>query len=406
MSKDALGKNIPCSLHSQDYQTKNEIHPTFSENSIQIKHAVQCSPAFRFHPIVFLYENVYCMMIWETTPTLLWIEIDGKPYYDDVCGVLRSDCPVHKVILPWDVLNKAKAYTVCYRLITKREPAFSETSEIQRVKYPFAPLPSDSSFTACQITDSHGRDDLAISAASFFPFDLLMLTGDLQNHMQTTEEYAHMYRIASALTKGTLPVLYARGNHDCRGAAAQKMPDFTPMPPTRAYYYLEFPHLSFLVLDCGEDKPDDHIEYGNTICFSAYRDREEQYLHALFSNEVPNMQQTRILISHTPFSDTKYPPFDIEIDRYKRWLSLLQTHYAPHLMISGHLHKAQISPIGGELDHKGQICPVVIGGDSPGHHAEKDEMSICHYTFSPDEIRIVFVNQRGETTDTYCVKIP
>lgn len=361
--------------------------------------------AFRYHPIVFLFERTYCIMLWENFPMTVSVEINGQIFYDDTCGVLCSSSPIHKILVPMEQLDAAGSYTISYKMVIKRVPAFTEISPDNRITYPFFPLPNGDSFTLCQISDSHAHDRLAVSAASYRPFDLLILSGDLQNEIQTTEDYAHMYRIASALTHGRLPVLYARGNHDCRGAAAEKIAEFTPALPTRAYYFSQLSNISFLVLDCGEDKPDDHAEYGGTVCFSAYREKQSVYLHALFDHAVPDTSKYRILISHTPFSYTDHPPFDIEQERYAQWLALLKAHYAPHIMICGHLHQAQFSPIGGTLDSKGQICPVVIGCDSPGHSPDGNKMSVCYYRFIKNTIEIELVDQDGKRTFLSTVEI-
>lgn len=56
--------------------------------------------ALRFHPIVFLYENQYRIMVWTAEPVLMWVQIGDQTYYDDACGVLRSTTPVHRMTVP------------------------------------------------------------------------------------------------------------------------------------------------------------------------------------------------------------------------------------------------------------------------------------------------------------------
>lgn len=361
--------------------------------------------ALRFHPIVFLYENQYRIMVWTVKPVLMWVQIGGQTYYDDACGVLRSATPVHRMTVPQQALDQAGSYTLYFRRIENREPYHADTKDAVSVTYPFFPIAPGSTVRACQITDSHGSDEVAVKAGEAEAFDLLLLTGDLQDHMQTTEEYAHMYRIASALAGGRIPVLYARGNHDCRGAAAELFDRYTPLDADRGYYYACAGDLCFLILDCGEDKPDTNDEYSGTICFAPYREMEESFLKNLLTaaDFPPRQNMLNLVISHTPFPYTKYPPFDIEVERYTRWLRMLKASFAPQLFISGHLHHAQFSPIGGELDCKGQICPLVVGSDSPGHGGDGSTMTVTFYRFSTDEITIRFINESHKIKEIHTI---
>ena len=58
------------------------------------------------------------------------------------------------------------------------------------------------------------------------------------------------------------PLAYVRGNHDVRGPAAHALPDFTGTPDDRYYYGFRSGPLAALVMDTGEDKPDDSPYFG------------------------------------------------------------------------------------------------------------------------------------------------
>ncbi|MBO5269618.1 MAG: serine/threonine protein phosphatase, partial [Clostridia bacterium] len=79
------------------------------------------------------------------------------------------------------------------------------------------------------------------------------------------------HRIAAGVTKGRIPVVFARGNHDTRGKYAERLANHTPTDNGRSYYSVRLGKLWMLVLDCGEDKNDDHAEYGHTMCCHAFR---------------------------------------------------------------------------------------------------------------------------------------
>ena len=98
--------------------------------------------AFRYHPIVFLFERTYCIMLWENFPMTVSVEINGQIFYDDTCGVLCSSSPIHKILVPMEQLDAAGSYTISYKMVIKRVPAFTEISPDNRITYPFFPLPN------------------------------------------------------------------------------------------------------------------------------------------------------------------------------------------------------------------------------------------------------------------------
>ena len=76
--------------------------------------------------------------------------------------------------------------------------------------------------------------------------------------------------------------------------------------------------------------------------------------------------ENRIVISHNPFTHTPPSPFDIEIETFSEWARLLREYVKPQVMMCGHTHKSYVTPVGGELDHKGQPCPVIVGSEVDG----------------------------------------
>ena len=120
-------------------------------------------------------------------------------------------------------------------------------------------------------------------------------------------------------------------------------------------------------MDCGEDKPDTHSAYGHTICCHQFRLEETRYLEQVIRHAKDEYLaegiKYRLVIVHNPFTNTLEPPFDIEQDLFKKWVDLLGEYVKPQALISGHLHRTLVCHPGGELDDKGQPCPVVVGSD-------------------------------------------
>ncbi len=285
-------------------------------------------------------------------------------YYDDSNGILRSDVTTHRMTVPAAELDRERKYRVCFRRVIERKPYFAQTQEIEIYESDFRPVTGDP-VRFYHIADAHNQVERPSAAGKYFgdKLDFLILNGDIPNHSGKIEYFRAIHQIASQLTKGEIPVVFSRGNHDMRGIYAEKIADHTPTDAGRSYYSFRLGHIWGLVLDCGEDKPDENAEYGNTIACSDFRRRETEYIKSIIENAEKEYAspgtEHRIVVVHNPFTQTPNPPFDIEQQRYTLWAKLLREHIKPEIMICGHVHKCYVSYPGGERDHKGQPCPLI-----------------------------------------------
>ena len=60
------------------------------------------------------------------------------------------------------------------------------------------------------------------------------------------------------LSKGALPVVFTRGNHELMGEGANAIEDYIPTPTGQFYYTFTYNNAYFIVNDMGADKPDDN----------------------------------------------------------------------------------------------------------------------------------------------------
>lgn len=133
-------------------------------------------------PAVFVAGEYYHIMVPCTKPSLMWVKIGQKCYYDHENGILRSDTTIHRMIVPQKELDEAGGYTVCEQQIIERKPYFSETKEIKETEYAFYPVKKDGA-RALHLADVHGKINLALSVAKAFGvIDFLILNGDIINH--------------------------------------------------------------------------------------------------------------------------------------------------------------------------------------------------------------------------------
>lgn len=331
-------------------------------------------------PTVYEVADKYIIIVPVNEPCLMWVGIGENEYYDDSNGILRSGRLTHKMTVPMAELDAARSYTVRWRKMIERKPYRSEVGEIEEYTSAFRPIdPNKERINIYNIADAHNRVDGPINAGKYFErtgeeLDLLLLNGDIPNHSGDVAYFEAIHRIAAGVTGGEIPVVFARGNHDTRGVCAELIEDYTPTDNGVSYYTFRLGPVWGIVMDCAEDKPDDHVEYAHTICCEDFRRRETRWLEALCNAEKPEYSdggiKYKIVVVHNPFTERRNPPFDIEEDTFAHWASLLRENVKPHLMICGHVHKCYVTYPGGERDAFGQPCPIVAASK-----LSKDDLS-------------------------------
>ncbi len=352
-------------------------------------------------PTVFAVGRDYQIFVPMTCEAVVWVRVGEETYFDDANGILRSGKKIHKLTLPMAVLDEAKSYTLCYRQLIERKPYFPTSYEPVELVFAFHPLPTDRPLSIYHISDTHNLEAPVLSAMARFEDapDLLILNGDIPNHSGKIEYFDTIYRLSAAITGGEIPVIFARGNHDTRGIYGEVFGEYTPTRNGRTYYTVRLGPVWCLVLDCGEDKPDDHAEYGHTVAFHAFRQAETRWLRQVAQKQEYSAKdiQYRLLICHVPFTHILEAPFDIEQELYGEWARLMREEIRPHLSLHGHLHKTTVWMPGHQDDHLGQACPVLLGG-KPIRPKEKEPHYVgmalrldgtdAHVSFRDDEGKI------------------
>lgn len=352
---------------------------------------------FATYPTVYAVGRRYVILVPVEAECLMWVRVGDREFFDDSNGVLRSASTTHKMEVPQELLDVAGEYTVCWRKIIERKPYFSDVGEIETYTSVFRPVRGDR-IRMYHIADAHNRVDGPVAAGRYFgdDLDVLVLNGDIPNHSGKIEYFTAIHRIAGEITGGELPVIFSRGNHDTRGIYAEKIEDHTPTDCGRSYYSVRLGKLWALVLDCAEDKSDDHAEYGHTICCHNFRLRETEFLEKIAADpeneyNAPGVEH-RMVIVHNPFTDTFHEPFDIEQELWGHWCELLREKIHPELILCGHVHACYVTRPGEARDKKGQPCPVVCA--SKISNEDFNFYIGGALTFAEDAITVQFTDNR------------
>ncbi len=315
----------------------------------------------RFHPAVFAVGDCYQIIVNTEKEAFIEIRIGDKVFTDDSNGILRSASTCHKFTIPCGLLDSQGKYTVTETQVIKRKAYFTQTGEKSEYCYSFRPVP-DEGIRIYHIADTHNHIDAPVKAAeNYGKIDLLILNGDIPEDSSTLSNFDTIYDICSKITGGEIPCVFARGNHDLRGVAAEFHSQYLPDRNGCSYYTFKAGRVCGICLDCGEDKRDDNPEYGGTVACHGFRLRETEFIEKI-TREADSSQDAdyKLIIVHVPFIHRYAPPFDIEEEIYRGWASLLRD-YKPDLMLCGHEHRYRLVYPGEDYDDYGLPCPLLIG---------------------------------------------
>ncbi|MCQ2449774.1 MAG: metallophosphoesterase [Clostridia bacterium] len=349
-------------------------------------------------PVVFAVGNDYHIMAPVDEDCLYGVEVGGEKFLDEANGVFRSDCRIHRAIVPMEVLSAAGECAVFTRKVADGAPDSPAIEGLVEMQYDFQPLVTEEP-RVYVVSDTHCQIEEPIAAAKAFgKIDLLILNGDIPDCAYNHDFYLIAYRIAAAITHGNIPVVMARGNHDLRGYIAEHYAEYFPNQNGNTYYTFRVGSIWGIVLDGGEDKPDEYPDYSGIVCCHRFRQRQTAFIKQVTDNAANEYAadgvKLRLVVCHNPFVHRMDPPFDIEQEIYAEWAKLLQ-NVNPHYMICGHLHCSQVHTPDDGWSTNGTLCPVLVGGipgrKNPIWHGMGIEFFAdgCHVTHNNNNGEIV-----------------
>lgn len=357
-----------------------------------------------YHPVVFAVGNDYQILFRAKAEGLAAVEIGGIRYSDTFCGVVRSRSLIHRVTVPADILNAAGSYTVLFAPLTKRVSYFNKPEETEKQTYRFFPVPQENARFSL-LCDTHCNVDAPVrSALAGGRPDALLLGGDIGDAADTEEQILTIYRLAHEITAGEIPVVYARGNHDTRGALAETLGNYVGTRNGLTYFTFRLGSVWGIVLDGGEDKKDDCPEYGGVADYPAFRRAQTAYLQSLIAQKEPEYTacgiRHRILLCHMPFTLADEDYIAVAGADYADWIRELN-RMSIDLALFGHVHALSRHAAG---EGSGTVIPVfpAIVAAARSDHPDKfyspqtNEYTGTHLSFSQDGILAQFVNSRGE----------
>ena len=215
--------------------------------------------------------------------------------------------------------------------------------------------------------------------------DFIVLNGDMTNNMDRMSQlYDGYLNKTSELFARTIPFYMVRGNHETRGRLQNNFLEQFPNSTGQPYYTFSRGPVFFVVLDGGEDKPDNDIEYCELADFDNYRTAEANWLRDVVSSPEYKNAQYRVVLLHIPPVGHREWHGLGEIRR--KFLPILNDANVD-VMLSGHMHQALYYAPGEE----GLKFPVIVNSN----------VEVMDINVDDKEIDIKIKGRDGKVNRTY-----
>ena len=295
-------------------------------------------------PTVFVAGEGKYSVVWATSsPSIGKLEIqkDGVShiYWDEVAGNPRTDDKVHHVSISSEMLDGCEYYCVKNEQVKERTGySLWRGKTLESEHYSFRAVSEDADkLNIYSLSDWHERYGFAQDTKSHFEqADVLIMCGDSMNMVNAQYSVIdYLLKPCGEISASSIPVIYAKGNHECRGSYSVNL--MRDLGLESFYFTYRLGSLSGVVLDMGECYGDDFPEYFGAADYETYRDTEESWLMNV------NLPQTRyrLAVCHDELFEAG------ENGRNKReGISQSLNEKGVQLLVAGHEHIGRYLPAG------------------------------------------------------------
>lgn len=262
-------------------------------------------------------------VVWTTDQDAVsWVEIapddgthfyntDRKKYYEILNG-RRPIGRLHKVRITGLEPNTTYRYRVMQNGVLlnegRKRVVFSEGfgSDILKHKpYQVRTLDKDKKTVKFSVVnDMHEHDpELQKLYKDVKPdsYDFVLFNGDMTTSIDSEEEiFKHYLSSSSKMFAANTPLYVARGNHENRGKFAMEWMNYFPSSTGKPYFAFRQGPAYFIVLDSGEDKPDNDIRNMDLMRSDQFREEEAEWLKKVVEDPDFKSAPVRIVFCHMP----------------------------------------------------------------------------------------------------------
>lgn len=345
-----------------DEQVASDHLPLF----IDVRLKAKTGDIFRTKPYLQNPTENGMTVSWLTNvPVHSWVEYGmdrnlGQRKDVIVDGQIICNNKHHKIRLADLQPGATYYYRICSEEITlyeayKKEFGNTAYSEIYSFTMPAA---STTDFTAIVLNDLHKNNqvlDMLAEQVKGVKYDFVLFNGDcIDDPKDETDAVRFLSYLNEKVGAEQTPVFYLRGNHEIRNAYSIQLRELFDYVGNKTYGAFNWGDTRFVMLDCGEDKPDTTWVYYNLNNFNSLRKEQAKFLQNELSGKEYKKAAKKVLIHHIPLygmSEKSYLPC-LEL-----WGETLSK--APfNASINAHTHRFAYHPKGTQ----GNNFPVVVGG--------------------------------------------
>ena len=291
---------------------------------------------FTYEPVVYAVEDTYQIVFSTNHSATAWVEIGGEKYYDLFAGSMKSEDTVHKITVPQQKLDAAKSYSIHAEKMIYRGPFGGFKGKQISKRYDFRPVNGDDGLVYYTATDVHHAAEGVINAAMAVQnLDFLVVLGDSVGMVEYEKDVQYTNLIAHAITGGEMPVVYARGNHEIKGAYAEELHKYVGSKSESFYYWFTLSDVFGITLDLGEDHDAGWWEYYGTDQFALYHEEQTEFLRKLVEQKPYEGYKYTLVACHIPIQFVNSRKDHVEAKA--TWTQLLN-QIQPDLAVYGHQH--------------------------------------------------------------------
>ena len=299
-------------------------------------YGVTLGSRFTYEPVVYAVEDTYQIVFSTNHPAVAWVEVDGEQFCDLFAGSMKSKDTVHKITVPQEELDEAKGYSIHAEKMIYRGPFGGFKGKEISKSYDFYPVDSNNGLVYYTMTDVHHARKGAVGAAlSVENLDFLVILGDSVGVTEYEKDAQFTNQLAHDVTRGEIPVVYARGNHEIKGGYGEELHKYVGSKNESCYYWFTLSDVFGITLDLGEDHDDGWWEYYGTDRFTQYHEEQTKFLEELVAAKPYDDYAYTMVACHIPIQFVNSRKDHVAVK--ETWTELLN-QIEPDLAVYGHQH--------------------------------------------------------------------
>lgn len=377
--------------HVIDEQVASDHRPLF----VDIRLKTPASEVMRTIPYLQNPGTDEMTVMWLTNvPARSWVE-----YGTDPDNLKRARTFIEGVMVANNKINRVRLtdlqpgtryyYRVVSQEVTRYSSYYKEFGDTVRSDIKTFTTWSDDmkDFRVIVYNDIHSNMEMFNKLHSLVedkPYDLVIFNGDCFDDVEVESDIVdRLLTYTPRIKSDEIPSIFIRGNHETRGEYSLHLWDYLGRMGGRSYSAFSLGDTRFVLLDCGEDKPDDHWVYYDMNDYTQHRIDQAEFLKEELQSAAFKDASKRVLIHHIPIFGVKSDSFSPCSDL---WIPVLEN--APfNISLNGHTHRYRVI----EKGETGNNFPVIIGGGN-----REPDGTVTVLEKKGDKLTVEVINAAGE----------